>query len=67
MIYDNKFNRFDNELINKYFNEKGKQAIKDYILELIGEDEDNPAPKEPWGATYRNELRAEFRKKVAEL
>jgi hypothetical protein len=30
-ITDNKFSRFDDELIEKYFNDKGKKAIQDYI------------------------------------
>jgi hypothetical protein len=30
-ISDNKFSRFDDELIEKYFNDKGKKAIQDYI------------------------------------
>ena len=30
-IMDSRFNRFDDEFIDKWFNEQGKQAIKDYI------------------------------------
>ena len=30
-IADSRFNRFDDEFIDKWFNEQGKQAIQDYI------------------------------------
>lgn len=30
-ISDNRFGRFDDELIDKYFNEEGKKAIRAYI------------------------------------
>lgn len=30
-LYDNRFNRFDDELINKYFNDEGKKSIEKYI------------------------------------
>ncbi len=30
---DNRFSRFDQELIDKYFNEKGKQAIERLMLQ----------------------------------
>ena len=30
-IVDSRFNRFDDEFIDKWFNEQGKQAIRDYI------------------------------------
>ncbi len=34
-ISDNRFSRFDEELINKYFNEKGKKAIQEYITSQV--------------------------------
>lgn len=34
-ITDNRFNRFDDELIDKYFNEKGKQAIEAYVAQRV--------------------------------
>ena len=30
-IAESRFNRFDDEFIDKWFNEQGKQAIQDYI------------------------------------
>lgn len=35
-----------------------------YAESVIGEDENNPAPREPWGASYRNQLRAEQRERI---
>ena len=35
-----------------------------YAESVIGEDENNPAPREPCGASYRNQLRAEQRARI---
>ena len=64
-IVDSRFNRFDNEFIDKWFNEQGKQAIKDYItlhteksdlVELIEQIENLYLCKEISFDTYENEL-----------
>lgn len=33
VIADARFNRFDQELIDKYFNEEGKEAIRQYVTQ----------------------------------
>lgn len=35
VLADNRFSRFDKELIDKYFNDDGKKAIKEYVAKEI--------------------------------
>jgi phage FluMu gp28-like protein len=72
-ISDNKFSRFDDELIEKYFNDKGKKAIQDYIASYSREvriDELNkmPSPSYIGRDGIRLELIAEYKNhRLAEL